>query len=216
MFDNENEDKNKRRWARAMNRACSGVWGVDKNHLKTFELTTRQGDDQTWARMTKDFKNWVRAMRDRGYKFEYIASPEYSPKNHLLHLHGVMRTEQIIPHKVMSEQWDRIHGAPIVYIKKVRSEKGAIRYCVKHMLKEYPEAVGFKGRLLVSGGWPPKNAGLVRKVLVRWALERVDVYGKHYWAVMNDMYKRWCMGEQLLLYGLAGKKPLVLPGGVRG
>ena len=40
-------DNGKRRYARALNRVQSGIWGRDTSKFREITLTTREGDDNT-------------------------------------------------------------------------------------------------------------------------------------------------------------------------
>jgi hypothetical protein len=192
-------DNRKRRWAKGMNRVQSGIWGKDMMLFRSITLTTVGGQDNTWVRMSKDVKLLIKRIRDRGVVVEYVLSPELSPGKGLLHVHGLLRFDKgEISLVDLGVLWEDIHGAVQVDLKRVHKFEALTKYIVKHMLKDYPEAIGFKGRLLISRGWMPAGWQVARKFLVRWALERLGGF-MPVWPIMNEMYRRWCAGESVMI-----------------
>lgn len=189
-----------RRYARGINRVMSGIWGRELSKFRECTLTTREGDDNTWYRMRKDIAKLIARLKTRGIVVEYCFSPEVSPKSGLLHVHGFiyMRKGSIELYELQA-LWKDIHGASQVTMKEARSHKAVCKYMVKHMLKEYVEDIGFKGKLLLSRKWLPLGWKQVREHLVKWAMDRVYSFGEGIWAIMNKMYEDWCKGETIML-----------------
>ncbi len=191
---NELDYSEKRRYARAISAVRAGVLCHRWQGLRTFELTTRAGDDNSWETFKVHFRKLVRELRRLDMPIEYCGAPELSPQRGLLHLHGIM-VGGFIPHGKLSELWGKIHNAPIVYIRDVRGVHGIIEYIVKHTVKQYVD--GGRGRLLISKGWLPKGWELVQKLLVKRGLMYEGVMGKKIWADNRERYEKWCGGHKI-------------------
>lgn len=207
--------RDRRRYARAKQTFELGIWGYPMKLIKGVELTTRLGYRNEWGFMKQDNQNLRKKLRVDGILAEDCFVPEISPKNRLLHLHGFYRL--VVPmqavqlHEILSELWDNIHGAPVVWVQDIYSAKGLMIYNVKHALKNYiqPESM----RMLKSKGWLPVGWKEVLKVLVRWALEHGAkwTYDKDYlddfqgeyvafaWDILKEYVFRWCNDEIITL-----------------
>jgi hypothetical protein len=182
-----------------------------------------------WKYVRKDLSQLILKLRKLGYACEYCFCCEVSPINSLLHLHGFIRFEkpvncaEFLP--LLSKLWGMIHDSPIVDAKELWNMKGAMKYDLKHMLKNYVNSESYLPtmRLLVSKGWLPKGWKEVQKYLVRRALSVRDfdidedgfiVGGKYNgeysggyimtkefvfekWKVMENELRRWCEGETI-------------------
>jgi len=126
-------------------------------------------------------------------------------------------------HRILSDYWGAIHGAPVVWVQDIYSFEGLMLYNVKHALKNYVNLEFGYLRMLKSKGWLPVGWKQVVKLLVKWALEHrakfnaedvenylewadyedgqrfLDSYVPMAWEVMNDYLWRWCNDEIIIL-----------------
>lgn len=210
--------KEKRRYAKAKQTFELGIWGQDLNFVKGVELTTRGDYRNNWEDMKQDNCNLRKKMRREGILSEDCFCAEVSPKSRLLHLHGFYRLTQSMRsaqlHSLLSDYWERIHGAPVVWVQDIYSWEGISKYNVKHALKNYSSLEFGNMRLLKSRGWLPLGWKQTQWVLVRWALEHgaqwtpeddFDGYGcaseyvPYAWQIMREYFWRWCNDEALIL-----------------
>jgi len=212
--------KERRRYAKASRAFELGLWGHSLELIKGVELTTRGDYRNNWANVVQDNRDLRKAMRKEGILSEDCFAAEISPKHHLLHLHGFYRLfepkQSAELHKILSDKWGRLHGAPVVWVQDIYSVEGLIKYNLKHALKNYSTLEFGNMRLLKSHGWLPENWKKVQGVLVKWALEHgsqwsmeddpyglFEVGGREYvpfaWEVMTDYLRKWCCGEIIRL-----------------
>jgi len=217
----------KRRYAKAKRCFELGIWGRDLALIKGVELTTRLGHRNNWLELKQDNKDLRKKLRKEGWFEADCFCAEVSAKNHLLHLHGFYRLNYYMEaaevHRLLSDYWDAIHGAPVVWVQDIYSFKGLMMYNVKHALKNYVNLEFGYLRMLKSKGWLPLGWKPMLKVLVKWALEHrakfnaeevenyleeadyedgvefLDSYVPMAWEVMNDYIWRWCHDEIIML-----------------
>ena len=210
--------KEKRRYAKAKQAFELGIWGHDLNLVKGVELTTKGDYRNNWEDMKQDNRNLRKKLRVEGIISEDCFCAEVSPKSRLLHLHGFyrltepMRSVQL--HSILSDYWERIHGARVVWVQDIYSYQGLAKYNVKHALKNYFSFEFGNMRLLKSKGWLPLGWKQTQKVLVKWALEHgarwtpeddfedygcASEYVPYAWEIMKNYLWRWCNDEALIL-----------------
>jgi hypothetical protein len=95
---------------------------------------------------------WIRRHYGK-YGFEYLWVLELTEED-WPHLHIVFRGD-FIPQRLLSKWWERLHGAPIVDIRKVWTGAGAGRYMAKYLGKDLTR-IGKHRRYGKSGSWLPK------------------------------------------------------------
>lgn len=209
----------RRRYANAKVRFELGIWGRPLNLLKGVELTTRGNYRNNWADMVQDNRDLRKRMRKEGILAEDCFCAEWSPKNHLLHLHGFYRLVEPMPaselHGYLSDYWERIHGAPVVWVQDIYSADGLMKYNLKHALKNYVNYEFCHMGTLKSKGWLPLGWKRTRNLLVSWALahgakwsiddmlgldyNRFDEWVAFAWDVMREYMYRWCNNEVITL-----------------
>ena len=86
----------------------------------------------------RSFRTFVKRVRRAFQRFEYIATKEFT-KGGLVHLHVLYRG-RFIPQRRLSELWEEVHGAKIVFIRlvkasRVRETKKSCAYVVKYCEK---------------------------------------------------------------------------------
>lgn len=222
-----------RKYAQCKRKFELGIWGHDLNLIKGVYLTTwskavqSQGkyagrSKNEWRFMKQDLRELRRRLKKEGYLHESCFTPELTPINALLHLHGFMRFLERVSsaelHSVLSRLWGQIHDSPVVWVKDLYSVNGVMAYDLKDAVKNYASAEVFGGRVLCSKGWLPTGWRKVIKVMVRWYLENrypdwvqtahdIDVYVdktgyEKVWMakeILNDYIWRWCNGEDIRL-----------------
>jgi hypothetical protein len=180
-----------------------------------------------WKQIVKDNNFLKIAMAKDGFPYRYCFCGEISPKNKLIHLHGFMVFEKsydyALIHEKLSKHWKRIHDSEIVWVKDMWDTRGAIAYDCKHAVKNhvgetfiYSDSGRMLRMILKSRDWFPPGCMEMLKTLRRWTSEKVDFipededevteeyWGREYmpfkWEMMKDYLRRWCEGEELLLY----------------
>lgn len=125
--------------------------------LSGFELAKRSDDYIRVLTLTsspnsgdfhKDFEKLKKRIRRKFGRFEYIAVKEHT-KEGLTHLHLVYRGH-FMSQRWLSDTWNELHGAKIVWIAKLYTWKLA-KHLAKYFIKE-----GF-GRFWTSWGWVYKG-----------------------------------------------------------
>ena len=109
----------KTKYALGMRRLNVGCWGFPLENLRAVHLTTREGDDNSSWRFSKDLRKLVNSFRREGYEIEYCGVLELSPKKHLLHWHGLFRIEggffisddMRVARRTLGDRWNELHGA---------------------------------------------------------------------------------------------------------
>jgi len=96
----------------------------------------------------RDFEVFKKRIRRKFGRFEYVAVKEHT-KDGLVHLHLVYRGG-FMPQSWLSETWEEVHGAKIVWIAKLYTWKLA-KHLARYFIKE-----GF-GRYWTSWVWVYKG-----------------------------------------------------------
>lgn len=178
----------KRIYAKANEALRVGLYGQDMSKVFAVHLTSWSECRNTWPEIVSDRRNFLQALKRRGYHSSSNFCPELSPKNGLIHLHGFMRFHESFDYddvdNIIHEKWLSCHGASEVKVQPLWSLAGAIKYCVKHQLKVYVEAKGVKMRMLISRDWYP--AGWTR---VKYYTE--DGQEKIFPGGIRREFKRW-------------------------
>jgi len=137
-----------RRQKRFYQRTMSGIefHRVRGHSLKFLTLTSAPASSPD--RIHRAFSCLVKRIRRIFGSFEYICTRELT-KSGLVHLHLIFSGAWIHQHWV-SRIWNELHGAPIVFIEKVRGGSSRLgRYLVKYLGKEHDS----NGRFWWSWGW---------------------------------------------------------------
>jgi hypothetical protein len=158
------------------------------------------GDDNTFKKGKKDIKELNRDLR------------RLSPENELLHFHMLYRVNSYYPgedmtvrfpsQKLVSELWDKIHGAKIVYVAFPENVKDCIDYTTKHIVKEYPITSKLGFRPLVSKGWLPGGWQIVRRIICKATMDSINK-GKpkeDAWKLMGLMVDGWLRGQATIQF----------------
>lgn len=142
-----------------------GVWGHKESLFRAVHLTTRKGDDNSPEKFKKDFKALMQELRrEMGYEIEHVGALGYTPKQHLLHYHGLFRikggiflsTDKKQQRRMLGDLWNKHHNAFAVDIDKIRSLELITKYITKHILKDYMREEVKRGFIL-SRGWKNKE-----------------------------------------------------------
>ena len=139
----------------------------------------------------KSFEALKKRIKRRFGKFEYIAVKEHT-KEGLVHLHLVYRGS-FMPQSWLSEQWNEIHKAKIVWVARLYTWKLA-KHLAKYFIKE-----GF-GRFWTSWKW------VYRGFTKDWH-GFVKVYGFDALKYWQRWLRNWCStnpSSQILLFFNAG------------
>jgi hypothetical protein len=222
---------------------CTG----DSNHpydlrqLTSFTLTSIKGYRDNMKDLNTDFKELIRQLRRKGLKFEFYAVPEYSPKNHLPHIHGIFRNENwdgktviLIKFKELSDMWNEIHGAFRVRIESVKVmqdalagyiskevrhafiDNSAVSKGIKHSVKEYPVTTKCGYRVHTSKGWLPENTELVHKILKKAANFSInnifEADKKEIWKKIDKYFRFWAMGRATGIMRIRESEPFYIDG----
>lgn len=160
--DCETEDERNQRRARArcFHRTVSGVVRHGLTHLRFITLTsTPQSPDIaiSWRRLKG-------RLQRLGILLHYIKVLEFTQSG-LPHLH-VLYVGSYVDQEWLSKLWNKLHGAPVVYVQKAyRGKRGVAGYLCKYMAKG--------GRYSWSWGWVfPGFAGV-------WTWARRLVLGRY-------------------------------------
>lgn len=208
-----------RKYFRSLERGKSGVLGNSERKYKVrefckYELTTKEGMDNTWETMSKHHKALILELRKRGCELEYFACGELTPSRGLLHVHGIFRGEKFPNQRELSKIWEKIHGAFRVWLEQPRSEYSCVEYMSKHVVKEYPVMSELGSRLLISKGWMPENWSIVKELLDKAAIKAVanGREKERAWSMVQAMYGRWCIGKATLPVPVKNMGAVVLCG----
>lgn len=163
-----------KRQKRLYSRVLSGIHRPGATRLMT--LTSSPDSPTDIHRSFRSLKERIR----RRFGFEYIAVVETTTSG-LLHLHILYRGDYI-PQAWLSNNWQAIHRASVVWISKVKIKRGVAGYLMKYLGK------GMVGRWWSSWGWIYRGWRIVWKWLVakhwecwKWHLPRslYDLWNRH-------------------------------------
>ena len=154
-----NKSQGSRRLKRFYQRAKSGLSMARKKGEFLAFLTLTSSPSST----RKISYSWD-ILRKRIYRrfgrVEYIWVREFT-KSGLEHMHVIIRGPYI-PQRWLSNNWESIHGAKVVYIEAIWDSSKALKYMVKYMAKE------IKGRFGYSWGWIFRGASTVWRKLCNY------------------------------------------------
>jgi hypothetical protein len=125
-LDNEYTSARKR-YRRMFHRVMSGLEKNGNVRLITLTSSRESGDFQ------RDFRKLIMRLGRRKLVTSYIRVPELT-KTGLRHDHVLFRGSYI-EQKFLSEQWEAIHGAPVVDIRRVRGRRGIANYLANYLAK---------------------------------------------------------------------------------
>ena len=166
---------------RLFHRAMSGLEYASAHgeSVTSLMLSNRPQDDD--SRLSSDWQVFRKAiLRHWGILVQYFrvrARNEASLKNHfhpLMHLHVLMKGISWIPQDWLSAEWERIHGAPVVFIRRVGGafeDRRKVASYVAGYFGHHPFS-----RMSWSWGW-------VFKGFVRY-------YREHFLSVFSDVKVR--------------------------
>lgn len=195
----------KMKYAMAMRRLNLGYWGYPLSTLRAIHLTTREGNDNTTKVFAYDLRKLVLKFREQGYELQYDGTLEYTPGKGLLHWHGLFRigggfflcpvdkTEKK-GRRILGDLWNECHGAFVVQIKPVGSNKELRKYILKHIMKEYVgEDEGIRNKFLFSKGWMREGWKEVEVIAKGWVLGGASAIfmNKERWALVNEIMQAW-------------------------
>ncbi|MBA7545810.1 hypothetical protein ES705_38191 [subsurface metagenome] len=149
----------KKRSRRMFHRVISGLKKAGAVRLVT--LTSRAVDDN--EKFQRDFRCLRMRLLRRRLLVDYIRCPEFT-KGGLRHEHILFRGSYI-DQRYLSAEWERIHGARVVDIRRVRGGRGLAGYMASYMAKAPA------GRYCYSWGWVWKGFAGSWKALCRFYRE---------------------------------------------
>lgn len=169
-----------RKRKRAFHRIMSGLQSKGPYKFLTLTSSPESPDD-----IQRSWRKLIMRLHRRGLlKDGYIRVTEYThagrPHYHVIYRGGYIEQAMI------SALWGQLHGAPIVYISRVKSKKGISGYLGKYMAKEG------QGRLSWSYPWVYQGfvtAWIILKRIGReTGVDRKQVL--HYWQTCCKVRKR--------------------------
>lgn len=148
-----------------------------KGAVRLLTLTTAKESDN--AAFQEHFRMLRMRLLRRGLLTDYIRCPEYT-ESHLRHEHIIFRGSYI-DQLFISHLWNEIHGAPVVYLQRVRGKRGIASYLAKYMAK------ALQGRYSYSWGWVWKGFCKSWKLLKAFSQE----YAWSFHQLLTTW--RWCI-----------------------
>ena len=124
------------------------------------DLTTAKGGDS--SKLREHFQELRRRVeRVYGYKVDYFML-ETREGNGVLHtIWGIEHYKAVwIPQRWLSEEWEKIHGAYIVYIKRVNVTSNSLRRVSTYLVSQY--LAGQRGVVRVSWSWKRARVQVVK------------------------------------------------------
>jgi hypothetical protein len=182
-----------RGWGRKENRlfhrSMSGLEFASAHGESVLSLMLSGGSDDTEDRLSADFQVLRKSIaRHWGILVQYFrvrARNESSSRNRghpLAHLHILMKGASWIPQDWISAEWERIHGAPVVFIRKVLGgfdDRRKVASYVAGYMGHHPFS-----RMSWSWGWVFKGF--------------VGFYREHFLSVFSDVKARVRAWNQFL------------------
>ena len=229
----------KRKYAMAMRRLNLGVWGYSVSTLRAVHLTTKEGNDNTPWVFARDLRKLVGSFRNDEYDLQYNGALEFSPDNHLLHWHGILRVKggfflkpmiswqgKAAVRRELGDRWNKYHGAFVVQITDVGSRKELKKYVLKHILKEYVSVdEGVRNKFLFSRGWMREGWKKVEDLGKLWVLGGHESDGglsatlgmsKGEWDKVNEIVEAWAEKKTVTFHGEVYGEGEVVGGGESG
>jgi len=200
------------KYATAMRRLNLGFWGYPLSTLRAIHLTTREGNDNRTEVFARDLRKLVSSFRAEGYDVQYDGALEYTPKKGLLHWHGLFRIKGGFfisgdihrCRRVLGDRWNEFHGAFVVQITKVNSNKELKEYILKHIMKEYlGEDDNIRNKFVFSKGWMREGWKEVESLAKTWVLGGLDTkwMDKERWSLVNKIMLAWAEKQDAIFLG---------------
>ncbi len=195
------------KYAQAMRRFNLGIWGWPVSVFRKIVLTTREGDDNTSRVFARDLRKLIGSFRAEGYDVQYCGALEYTPGKGLLHWHGLFRIKGgyfPVTRRMLGDRWNEIHGAFVVKIVPVNTNKELREYITKHIMKEYVgEDDEIRNKFLFSRGWLRKGWKETEGIAKGWVLGGGSAIfmTKEGWALVNEVMKAWAEKQTLEFLG---------------
>ena len=197
----------KMKYAMAMRRLNLGFWGYPISTLKAIHLTTREGNDNTTKVFARDLRELVSGFRAEGYGVQYCGALEYTLGKGLLHWHGLFRIKGgyfPVTRRMLGDRWNEIHGAFVVKIVPVNTNKELREYITKHIMKEYVgEDDEIRNKFLFSKGWMRDRWKEVEGIAKGWVLGGLDgmYMNKERWDLVNKIMLAWAEKRKAMFVG---------------
>lgn len=176
----------RKRYRRMFHRVKSGL--ERGGELRLITLTTRCVDDN--QNFQRDFRKLRMRLLRRGLLVDYIRCPELT-RSGLRHEHVIFRGS-FIEQQFLSKLWEDIHGAPVVYIQRVRRRHRIASYLANYLAKSPA------GRYSYSWGWVWK--GFVKT----W-----EALKKYVWENGYDFKEGLYFWVRCVRMGVKGKEALL-------
>ena len=198
--------KHKSQWDRQQRRIFSRLqsWSFMKlmegyQLIRTDFTTGRDGSDTLLAKHYAEIKR--RVLREFGYDIEHF-TVRTREGNGVLHCVWAIKQDRAvhIPQAWLSTQWDNIHGAHRVWIKRVSTKfhlKMSVRYLVNQYLAGQTSIVRCsyswnKCKIALGKGWSSLKRQITER---RPILYREKRYGRDFavrdWLPMADIVRAW-------------------------
>jgi hypothetical protein len=172
-------------WGRKQNRlfhrAMSGLEYSSSHGESVLSLMLSGGSDESEDRLSADFQVLRKSIfRHWGVLVQYFRvrarnEPSLANRGHpLAHLHVLMKGLRWVAQDWISVEWERIHGAPVVFIRKVAdglSDRKKVASYVAGYMGHHPFS-----RMSWSWGWVFKGF--------------VGFYREHFLKVFSDVKER--------------------------
>ncbi|MBA7540950.1 hypothetical protein ES705_33253 [subsurface metagenome] len=174
LLDNEFTTA-RQRGRRMFQRVMSGLEKGGQLRLLTLTTAKVEANDN----FQRDFRKLRMRLLRRGLLLDYIRCREMT-KSGLRHEHVLFRGSYITQ-VYLSHLWAEIHGAPVVFIQKVRSRGRLASYLAKYASK------GLEARTAYSWGW------VWRGFCHSWSLVKKFCWQGGYSMEQCLTFWRWCI-----------------------
>ena len=149
-----------RRWSRSQCRqyrkleAVLGYWLVKNYSVHWVTLTGTRGSER--KDLSRHYQVLLKRIeREYGEKPRYFKVVTNEGPQGVIHCFWAFRPALVapmfIPHEWLSAQWSEIHGAPIVWIRRVGGRGNDSQRVAKYSISQY--ATGGQGTSYVRGDW---------------------------------------------------------------
>jgi hypothetical protein len=195
------------KYATAMRRLNLGYWGYPVSTLRAIHLTTREGNDNTTEVFARDLRKLIGSFRAEGYDVQYDGALEYTPGKGLLHWHGLLRIKGgyfPVTRRMLGDRWNEFHGAFVVKMTAVNTNKELREYITKHIMKEYVgEDAAIRNKFLFSKGWMREGWKVVEGIAKLWVLGGLSAMymDKDRWALVNEIMQAWAEKKNAVFLG---------------
>lgn len=220
----------KRKYAMGVSRLNKGIWGYKRSNFFKIHLTTKQGNDNSQATFSADFKKIVKRIREKHPEMEYCGATGYTPENSLLHGHFIIRikggilklyegemlnlsikwqgengewhTEHDDKNRVtLGNWWDEIHGAFAVGMPTgFPKESDFITYITQHIMKDYTNTDMAENRFLVSRKWSNFDNHHKERLKRMWHKIYNEWMGKQGYEILRLLEFAVCSKSTTMIY----------------